>query len=226
MYFIKKKGPKKWLVKGGERPYVVRKNGPGPNSWVCTCEAGQYRGDCKHVNMIRIEHNPRGWLPSSIPEPQRLGRQAFEPLWKMPRFVAEPFIQGPRVLVVFGRKPYFFDIAGNEQAWDRYIFDSCELAGTVVDAVVGDPFADGEPYMYVMDVVRWKGEDLRQRPLRERIKYVPKVVKVCGKPYLPMYWAYKRALKNCLAHHMDDKVIIKDMAAPYKRMRGWFTLRG
>ena len=80
--------------------------------------------------------------------------------------------------------------------------------------------------MFIMDVMVWKGENLVLRPLRERIKYVDKVAGECPPGYLWMYWAYHPHMKECLAHHMNGRVIIKDMAAPYRAMRGWFVKKG
>lgn len=171
--------------------------------------------------MIRVEDDPISFLPEAVPEPARLGSRAFDEFYKLPRFVAEPYVRGPRVLVVFGRNPYFFSIAGEQQQYDNFTFDSCELAGTVIDVVIGDPLEDGLA-VYMMDVMVWKGMSLIELPLRERIKYVPKLLDAVPRDWRPMYWAYKLALKNCLSHHMNGNVVLKDMAAPYGSARGWF----
>ncbi len=171
--------------------------------------------------MIRVDDDPYLFLPESVPVPVKLGDQAFMEFYKLPRFVAEPYVHGPRVLIVFGRFPRFFTIAGVEQYYNNYEFDSCELAGTVVDAVIGDPLDDGCA-VYIMDIVVWKGMSLAELPLRERMKYIGKLLGAVPKDYRPMYWAYKFVMKNCLLNITDGQIILKDMAALYKSVRGWF----
>lgn len=174
--------------------------------------------------MIRTDRNPAKLMPESIPQLAKLNDSVFSKLWELPRFVAEPFIDGPRMIIVFGSKPHVFrEVVWDWEEWKSLTFNSTELAGTVVDGVYGDPFGDGSAF-YLMDVMRWKGESLTGRPLRERIKFVEKVRAACPKEvYREMYWAYARAAKFCLDQLMCGKVMLKDMRAPYHKGRGWFV---
>lgn len=206
-----------WEVQSGSsKMYTVMVDSDGV--WHCSCPSAQFRGNCCHIWGIRIT---REWH-TMYPQIERidvtpLGERVLLKLMEMPRFILQYKYPGPRYLIAFGLK-----VHANGGIAKLQTATTEKLAGTVVEVV-----HDGVGTYYCWDCLWFKGWDIRQLPLRDRLIKAAEVAEVWNFPGIeetPIEIDIKK--KFDIYENCGGQVILKDIGAPYvNRPRYWLKRR-
>ena len=187
--------------------------------WHCSCPGASFRGSCSHIHAIRITREWRHIQPKiEMPQPTPLAERPFMLLMAFPRFILQLKYPGPRILVAFGINVY----VNQEVASKLNTEGSRKLAGTVVECVF-----DGIGTYLIWDVLWFKGSDIRQLPLRERMALIEPTAKLWkNEMFTECPFEHDFAAKKVLYAWNDGCVLLKDIGAAYcNRPRTWLEVR-
>lgn len=175
--------------------------------WACTCPGGNFRGYCYHVLSIKWNREWRHLVPTL--EHIRftpVSEVEFNRLLEIPRFILQPLPPHNRTFICFARTVW----DSHRQADELVTKKSERLAGTVLEGWRGK-----EGYV-VWDLLFYKGIDYRQLPLRDRLMRLSDITnewRAAKEAMMEIDIPLKRGIKKWSC----GKVVLRDIAAPYKQ---------
>lgn len=211
---LKKTSYSRYKVRGeGRSIYTVSVDKGG--LWSCNCAGSSFRGSCYHIWMVKMSVFAAAFRQIPQREIEVIDQTDFREYYKQERFLAEPFYQGCRERLFFGRDVRL----GLEQQCCDFL-GVLRLAGTVLEGCYTK--RSGHKQFVLMDCLYYKGTNYTGSPLVVRKEMLERAFRIIKGKIPAKLGEYAVLLKdkNELRERCQNHIVIKDISSAYIQIPG------